>query len=361
MNKFVTTALTLAATGVVTHASGDSEWLELDREIGSLASSLSTQGGGVDIGALIRSSYAFNDDDLNEAAFGDDTSGFALDDVDVWLEGEVGDFDWRVSMDLDFNVAVLEDAYVGWSCGEQFDARLGQFKPRVFRSASIDPEHHFFQERTILGSAFDFWDEGIGFMGIYDPISWYVSLLNGSNGFLSDHFYSARVEWSFGDGAGVGESSMGAGDEAAGTVGVAYAGDDTMAGSDTTLYGVDFAGTFGQIGVFAEVANLDDDLFLFTSADVWTLPPSGGAIPVWLTGDSTPWDATVTYAINEEFEAAVRFQNLDNDDDTTLLSLGLNWYQAGDMAKWHVSYNDISTDFEDGSAIIAGVSVGSSR
>ncbi len=367
MNKFVTTALALAATGVATHASGDSEWLELDREIGTLASSLSTQGGaGVEIGALIRASYAWNDGDLNEAAFNDDTSGFNMDDVDAWLEGEVGDFDWRISMDIgsDFigaNIAELEDAYVGWKCGEYFDARLGQFKPRVLRTASIDPEHTFFQERTLLGSAFDIWDEGIGFMGTYDPISWFASVMNGSNDFLSDHFYSIRAEWSFGNGAGAGESAMGAGDEASGTLGGSFAGDDTQSGSDTTIYVVDFAGTFGQIGLFAEIADLDDDVSLSTGSDIWTVPPSGGTIPDWLEADSTPWDATLSYALNEEFEAAVRFQSMDNSDDTTLLSVGLNWYQSGDMAKWHVSYNDVSSDFEDGSAVIAGVSVGSSR
>lgn len=366
MNKFVTTALAIAATGGVTRAGGDSEWLELDREIGSLASNLSTQVAEVQVSGLIRSSFAWNDDDLNEAAFNDDTSGFNLDDADVSLEGEVGDFDWRVSADFgtDFigaNIAVLEDAYVGWSCGEQFDMRLGQFKPRILRTASIDPEHQFFQERTLLGSSLDFWDEGVGFMGTYDPISWYVSVMNGSNDFLSDHLYSARVEWSFGNGAGAGESAMGASDEVSGTLGGAFAGDDTQSGSDTSVFVIDLAGTMGQIGLFAEVADLDDDVNLSTGSDVWTVPPSGGPIPSWIDPDSTPWDATVTYAINEEFEAAVRWQDMDNSDDTSLLSVGLNWYHSGDMAKWHVSYNDISSDFEDGSAVIAGVTVGSTR
>ena len=196
MNKFVCSALALAAASSVGSATdGSDEWLGLDQEINALTSSVSPQGGGVDVGALIRSSYLNVDDDLTESSsvsgspgFNDDEiGGFVFQDVDVWLEGEIGDFDWRVNIDFDdgeeddfdkgtslddlFDIldfgsggtgggAQLEDAYADWDVNENFSIMWGQFKFPTLLSNQVDPNHQIFIDRTILGQLFDDWDLG---------------------------------------------------------------------------------------------------------------------------------------------------------------------------------------------------------
>lgn len=360
MNKFITTALTCTALVGASSAepAGDSDWLELDREINGLASKLTTQSS-TRISALLRGYYHHTDDDLF-IGMGDDISGFGLNDVDLGFAGEVGDYAWRVSVDLDGdgsgaggpNAAELEDAYLSWSITEQFDAMIGNFKPRILNSGSVHPGNQLFVDRTVLGTALDWWDTGVGVSGAYDTISWFFSLVNGSNASESDHFWAFRVEYALGAGVGDYEGAYGGGDDFNATAGFAYFQDDTF-GSDNKGYAVDFWGQQGPLGFGAEVASLDDGATASPSDDYMTLPAG-----TFLDADSTPWDFTVSYLLNDEFEVAARYENLDDTDDTTVITLGVNWYQAGHGSKWQVNVSDVDNDVDDGMIITAGWSVG---
>ena len=78
MNKFVTTALAVAAAGTLSHADpGDNDWLELDDEINSLASALTPAQDGMGWSALIRVYYDYSSDDVGTV----DVSGVDTDCV----------------------------------------------------------------------------------------------------------------------------------------------------------------------------------------------------------------------------------------------------------------------------------------
>ena len=148
------------------------------------------------------------------------------------------------------------------------------------------------------------------------------------------------------------------------------------------MYALDFWGTAGPIGFGAEIAAIDDDLFLTTDEDYFSTGLSTGPVAGLVfseddpglaaapnAGGSTPYDVTVSYLINEEYEAALRYEDLDNALDTTVLSVGVNWYQSGHNAKWHFGYADISNDsapagaalgYTDGSVWQVAVTVGAS-
>src|SRR5262245_44011635 len=171
MNRFVNTALAIAVAGSAAHAgTGDNEWTALDSEISGLASPLKQSQDGNGWAALLRAVYSYSSDDLFTTGGADpDLNGFAFNDIDLAFWGSQGSYTWRVSADLDGNSGDdldLEDAYIRWNCGGYFDGTMGNYKPRLSLSNSVDPEHQLFIDRSALGAAGDWWDNGIGASGV---------------------------------------------------------------------------------------------------------------------------------------------------------------------------------------------------
>lgn len=349
MSKFVTTALAIAATSSIgfTEPTEDSDWLELDSEINSLASAVSapssSQGPIGGWAALIRANYTFTSDT------DPDTSGFIGDDARVSAWGEVGDYSWRFSMNagpffggsFDLN---LEDAWVKWACGEYFTAVVGQFRPRVLLSNSVWEENQLFINRSILGVEFDFFDTGVGAEGSVQDFSWYAQVLNGFNGPVESHLWLLRGEYHLNGGRGDYEGAFGSDDDLRGTIGATYLMDDTVSG-DSGLVALDLGGSVAQFGFGFEIAFTDDDFSGFFGL---------------IDGDSEPWDAYVSYLLNQEFEVGFRFEDLDDSDDTTLWTAGVSWYHSGKNAKWNAEVSDVDSDIQDGFVVQIGLTVGSS-
>jgi hypothetical protein len=369
MNKFVTSALALTVAGSLANAgTGDGEWLELDREISSLAAQpgMSPVQGGIDWSALIRVGYAYSDDDVAvDPGTGEDLLGAEFDDIDLGANGQVGDYAWRISGDFDggsdnFGDLTLEDAYVTWSCNESIGILLGNHKPMSLRSANVAPENLLFQNRTALGSVMDTWDNGLKVHGSFeDMLRYCVSMTNGANGSASDQAYCVRLEYLLGEGAGGAEGALGAGEDLAAQVGVFWANFDDLSGTDgdDQLLAADFWGTVGPVGFGAEVVSIDEAIVAATDEDFLAGPAF-----VTFDADTTPWDVTGSFLVNEEIEVGARYESTDSDDDTNLITIGVNWYQSGHNAKWQASVTDISsdTDAEEGTIWQVGVVVGSS-
>ena len=412
MNKFVTTALAVAAAGTLSHADpGDNDWLELDDEINSLASALTPAQDGMGWTALIRVYFDYSSDDVGTfIAVGgadNDVSGVSFRDVDVALWGSVGDFGWRISTDIDANDGgigggsvvsssgggidiILEDAYVYWDCGEYFTLTMGQQRPHVLYGQSIDPENQLFIDRSALSSAFDFWDSGLEASGAYEDFTWWAGIFDGAaetsghpaGGSESDHIITLRVEWDYGEGAGPVQGALGANDELNFTVGGSYVNDDTatdpvMGNDDVNMYALDVSGNYNEWGFGGEIAKLDEDVGatggLFTSADFGygnaSSAPLFGELAAVSPDDTTPYNLFGSYLINPEWEVGIRYEDTDNDSDTTILSLVVNWYHSGHNAMWQAQWSDFDSDSGatsplsaiDGSIVMIGVVVGASR
>jgi hypothetical protein len=392
MNRFVKTALAIAVAGSAANAgTGDNEWTALDSEISGLASSLKPPQDGSGWSLLLRAAYSHSSDDIATGGAGDnpDLSGFSFNDIDVAFWTSYGPYTLRISADIDGNDTgitpgadnslELEDAYIRWDCGGYFNATMGNFKPRVSRSNSLDPEHLLFIDRTTLGSAFDAWDNGIGVNGSWEEqLFWYLAILNGFDGHTSDHLYVLRGEWNFGSGAGMYEGAMGSSDTMNGTVGFSFINDDTVSGqmrSDTSAYLLDFHGKVSNVGFGGEIADIDDDYVGWgTDEDFNNIFSPATSLDI--ANDSKPWNVYVSYLINPEWEVGVRYEDMDNDEvgfgagadaagaDNTLLSLVANWYRPGNGGKWQAQWTDIEADesgASDGSVLEIGFSVGSTR
>jgi hypothetical protein len=368
MKRFVTGALAIAATSTVGFAdpADSSDWLELDSEINSLASSYASPQDGMGWSALLRYTYTYSSDDVATGNGGDDISGFKFEDADLAFWGGVGSYQWRISWDVadgfggflaDFQ---LEDAYVMWECEEYFTTMAGNYKMRVLMSNAIDPEKQLFIDRSALGSAFDNWDSGIAINGTQDVFRWYAGLQNGGNGQERSHAYSVRGEYDFGTGAGMAEGSMGANDDLNGTVGAVYYNNDNIDG-DAMMWAFDGRGTYGPFGFGGEIAFVDENLgqALATDSDYSRL--NNSALFFGDNDDTTPFGIWLSYLINDEFEAGVRWDDLDNADSESVLSVVLDWYRSGNNAKWQAQWTDVDSDGDDGSIFQIGLVVGSTR
>jgi hypothetical protein len=336
---------------------------------------------------LLRAVYSFSSDDLFTSGGADpDLSGFAFNDVDVAFWGNQGPYSYRVSADIDGNSGddlELEDAYIRWGCGGYFDATMGNFKPRLSLSNSVDPERQLFIDRSVIGSAGDFWDNGVGLTGTFEQLHWYAGLVNGSDGHTRDHFYYGRVEFMVGTGAGQYEGAMGSTDALNGTLGLTYTHDDTLGDADgdgdhdNDAWVLDFGGNISNFGFGAEIADFSDDVAAATSGDYSNIFSDGAnnlgaALPTALviSPDSKPWMIYGSYLINPEWEVAVRYEDLDNDEfgavdgpENTVLSIAANWYRGSNAGRWQAQWSMFEADngFDDGNIIEVGYAVGSTR
>ena len=362
MNKFVTSALALAALSSVGFAGPgeDSEWLELDSEINSLASAVTAQGPIGGWAVLIAGNYAFTSE--KTSANPDHTSGFTMTDARVSTWGEVGDYGWRLSMNAGpFDTSgggtfTVEDAYVHWRCGDYFNTQMGSFRPHTFRSAYVWEENQLFISRSFIGNQFDFFDVGIGANGEWEDFRWNWDVLNGSNGANSKHIWLNRIEWDLNGGVGQYIGAYGSSDDLALTAGITSIHPDVEAGN-SSVYGVDVYGSIDQIGFGAELAYFDND-FEGTSQGLNYGTSSNDFLTI--DGNATAYMLMASYLVNQEFEAGVRFQDPD-EDDTQAYTFGVSWYQNGKNAKWLAEWTIIDSNTDvDGSVFQIGLSLGSS-
>ena len=338
MNKFLFTAVALTAASS-TAVANNGDWLELDQDIASLSSTVATADGAT-LGGLIRTSYR------DAGTMG----GFVQEDIDLWAQGSLEEFSWRVSFDMDTGSAVLEDAYVAWSYDSGITVLFGQFKAPVLRSAVIDPENLQFIDRSNLGAVHDFWDTGVGVLGeIQEGLSYVFAVRDGYGPGVvwgddsEELFWFGHMSYDIGNGLSPIEGAMKSGEELDAVIGISWwdMEDDSL---DPVL-AADVAVTMGQISGSFELADAGDD------ADNILAPLAGmGTNPVALT---------LGYLFADNMEAAYRYEDYDDSADSSKSTFGLNWYMHGHNAKWQINY--IDDDFATDETIAVGLTVGASR
>ena len=123
---------------------------------------------------------------------------------------------------------------------------------------------------------------------------------------------------------------------------------------DSGLF-LDAAGTMAGFSGNVEFGFLAEDYANFNRPSLWG---NGG-----YTDDAVVMALTVAYMLQpDEWEVAVRFEDMDDDNDTTALTFGANYYMAGHEAKWAINLVDVSSDGvdADGTLFRVGLSMGQS-
>jgi hypothetical protein len=314
MNKLVYSSLVLTLVSTPGFAT---EWANLDQEINNLNASLTAQNAtGPKMGGWVRSRFVDNSDA--------DLQGFAFDAVRLEISGDAGsDYGYKVSFDLAEGTADLKDAYATFKLGDMATAKMGQFKTNFLRSSTVAQNRLVLLDRTVLGSN-ALWNErqlGLGIMGNFETIGWSLSAQNGTDGLGDDHKIAAKISADLmGGGIGKAEGAYGANDGTALSAGLAYLSDDgANAGVGETAIGLEVGLTMSGFSLAGEMVDFDE-------------------------AGNTPWDITGSYLFTQNWEAAVRYQDADDADNSTIMTLGVNYYISGHDIKWTAQYDTIDSD-----------------
>jgi hypothetical protein len=342
----------------------DNGWTSLDKEIDSLAASLSSaEPSGPKIGGYIVQSFRHSSDDYYTGGGGSpDQTGFQFDSVRLEVSGDVTDnYGYKISFDLASGngaghgaspngTVQLRDAYVNWRIAEGLKGRMGRFKETVVSSGMTSEQYLFFFDRTSIGDAFKTRDLGLMILGNWDILAVWLSLQDGSDGQADEYKYTARVAV---DVVGTSrkqltEGAYGDGDDTT-LMAAASFQDDTFI-DDGMVIAAEAALGLGPFWLAAEVADIDEG-----TAGVF-----GRTLYVNDAADTTPWDVTATFAITPEWEVGVRYEDNDDVDDTIAYRAGVAYYVSGHDLKWQAQWVHIDTDnaIGDSDQVAVGMTLG---
>jgi hypothetical protein len=337
--------------------SAASEWSSLDREIDALAAALEEPPSGPDFFGWIRSRWAMSEDvDASSAAGDQDLGGFNLDSVRLGLSGEIRPgYGYTLSFEAGDalvsdaggagggGTVSLFDAYASIKLGERAGLTVGRFSATVLWNTGVEERRLLFLDRSFLDESWDGRDVGFELTGSAGPFNAWAAIQNGANGAGQDVAFSARASVHLlGDSLYSREGALGlAPDEQHLTLGVGWFDDQAL--DDGDALGADLVFAKGRWSAVAEIVDHGRDIAPTPSLN----PATGAVLPgsASATGAETPWSATVGYLlVPDKWELGLRWQQLDDDADTTAASAAINRYVAGHDAKWTLQLDTIDSD-----------------
>lgn len=326
------------------------------------------QSSPIQINAYLQArASSSNDVDANAAQARDqDLGGATLDHARVSLDGRVNE-KLRAFLSIDGGDAALVDlagtvtgvrvidAFADVTLCEFALMRVGQFSSTVLASSGIDESELVFLDRSFLGEAWDNRDTGVEFSGAIDRFSWWLAAQDGSDGAGSEYALSARVALqSFGRSSTFPRESVLAADEASAQVGLGWfddaaIDDNSAVVADATLATQRFFGSF-------EIADYDDGARPASTLQTTTgvlIPAAAAAV-----GSETPWNVTLGARVVVRLDAALRWQDFDDDDDTSVAGASLAW-RACEGVRVILQGNWIESDMGalDGNSLALGLGV----
>jgi len=310
MKKLVYSALALSVTSAGALAS-DTDWSTLDQEIEALTASTALDNHGPHIGGRIRTWYESNSDT--------DTGDFEVNNARVHATGSHGDYGYKVQVEFAGDATALLDAYVDFAIGGQVNARMGQFKTGLSRSALISANNLFFTDRNNAGSAHNARTEGFMISGDFDQLGWSASIMDGSDGGLDEYLMAFKVDYDvMGDGASDAEGAYGGSEAPSLTLGIGMWDDGADDNDDGSIIEI-----HGGTNVWSLGIDMQDD----------------GAT------DSSPTSIMGTYMLQPDtWELGVRLEDEDNGSDESTMTIGVNNYLDGHGLKWGFEMASTSSD-----------------
>lgn len=351
----------LLPTALHAATSDPARYLELDAELANLSRSLQEQRtDGPTLGGLLR--VAYDDADADLSATADDVSGFRLYDAQVWVATKVGDYEVFVKMDAGETSAfppitgtgvggfTLLDAWARTTIAEGIQLYWGQYKCPLVASGNVGDGRLSFIDRTRIGQLFSApgaYQPGAAILGDFEAFHFKLALQNGADGAADGHGIVARAEYTLGAGAKHREGAQGGERGTNATFGLGWFQDDSqIAGSDFgSAWAADAYVTMDDLSLHAEILDADEELASRALGNT--------------TDDATPYSATVGYLFGEgRYEALLRYQDLDNEVDATIVGAGFNYYVNGHSTKWQINVSEYDDDAIDGTILQLGLSIG---
>ncbi len=348
MRKLVFGALALSAATAPGFAS-ETDWLSLDSELEALSANLADNGETA-FGGYIITSFNFMDDAADADA---NTAGFNVNKArihakkkfdngySVKVQGDFASAADGVDSDGDavsggFGTFKIKDAYVRFPAGD-LNGTFGHFRTPFLRSGgTVSSSRTFFLTRTLNGGEWSRRDAGAQIAGKFDKLDYTLAAMNSDGGDTS-FLYTARL------GFQVTGSELNSWEGAYGYdsnnpsvyVAVAYADDDASRAPGDGL----------DSNAFAFEAHAVTNVY---SVSFETVTYGDGGLDDYGTVDNSPMSLTATYMLTPDtWELGIRYDDMDNDDNTNKITIGANHYLNGHALKWTYQYEMISSDDDD--------------
>jgi hypothetical protein len=343
-------------------------WAALDAELATSLVPLQAEPSGPQVHGLLRSRFAFSGDvDANVEGGEQDLLGFNLDIARVSVSGTAAeDFTYLVSFEggeelgRDTTTADgvgLYDAYARMAFSEWFSLTMGQFCMRFIDSACMDERNLLFLDRSFIGEALDNRDVGAELRFENGAFHVWLTAQNGFDGAAEDLMLAARAAVDLiGQPNCKQEGALGCGPGSSLSVGLGWLDDQSM--DEGTVIGADVLFRTGALSAIVEVTDFDEEMQPGREIDLST----GTLIPGFVGGDSaeTPWNLTLGWLFNDQWEVAARYQDIDDEAGTAVISAAVNRYVAGHDVKWtlQLDSHDSDDDALEGETLAVGLTVG---
>ncbi|HJP03162.1 MAG TPA: hypothetical protein QF764_15465 [Planctomycetota bacterium] len=309
-------------------------WPALDAYIAS--SAFSAAGDGMNLSGWIKTDYR-HDSDANLGDFG-------FNSVRANLTGDVGEMSYKVSVELGGGVASLRDAFVKFPVASGVTGTLGTFKSPFLFSGLSPFTGTLFYDRTSLGGQWAGRDAGIQFNGAVDRFAWTLCAQDGGDGDGDDLHLTGRVTYDlYGETAGIRKWAGGYGTdgERQVTLGLSYL--DEQALDDGSALALEVMAVCGPFWLHAETVDFGDG---FVDGD--GALESGNTARSNGRAGTSPYDVTVAYALNDDYELALRYEDFDDADGTDIIRTGVTRYLDGHGLKWQADWASTNSDSVDG-------------
>lgn len=370
MNKFVLGALALTAASSPSLAGSDNEWLTADAGIENLAARLAPAASGASLSAFLKSSYLSADKGDFGGFAGDDTGGFNTDNARMVLTGGNGDFGILVEADAvgggaqgvygqtnGLGGVYLLDAYGTWVMGTSgLTLQAGTFRAPFLASALRAENNLLFMDRSLLGNNWAGRDQGVQVSGAWGKFRAMLAFQNGFDGAAADLAMCLRGEFTAMGTASAHEGAFGATNSPTLTLGAAAYIDD----QDSQNFGSDDRSATGfdasfAVGIFSASAEIVD----FGGDDA--AGSIGLGVPADFITNATPWNVAVSVmAVPKKLEFGLRYEDLDDDENSTVFTFGANFYPAESQnTKFQLNFSsaDSDDDFRKGDVVQLGMTV----
>jgi len=308
------------------------DWAALDKQLERLAESVQ-EDRAPRLGLLMRGNYA-NSSDIQVG--GNDLGGFLWDNLRVSVDGQAGAFEYRFQTESAtagvLGAVTTLDAWVRTPINTRVRLTMGLFGQPFLNSSGTEPQNLLFILRTASAQFWNSRDQGVMLDGSVGALDWAVAAANGTDAAGDDMAYSGQLTiQALGGGLDQVEGAYGKGDDLRATAVASMHVNENSAG-DNNVMAFELAGSFRRGYAALEYLNYPDD--------------GGAGTGVYsVASDTAPLSAVLSFMfVEDKYEAAVRYQDLDDSFETSAITFGVNRYIEGRNLMWQLNYIDKSAD-----------------
>ena len=326
----------------------DDAWIRLDQEIEQLAESLH-ENSGPEVGLLMRLNYASSSD---FTIGGNDLGGILWDNIRLSVAGRTGAFEYFLQTESAAASVIIPtgilDAWIRTSINENLRLTMGLMPQPFLNSSGIEPQNLLFILRTANAQFWNSRDQSLMLDGTVGAIDWAVSAANGTDFGGDDLAYSGQVSvHALGGGLDQVQGAYGKGEDLRVTAIASYH-ENENAIDEGDVVALELAGSWGRWYSSLEHLQYGDD----------GLPGGAGVFSV--ASDTSPFSAVLSFMfVEDKYETAVRYQDLDDTFETEAFTVGVNRYFDGRNGMWQLNYINKTADLPgiDSQTVAVGFTV----